>query len=726
MKNVFDFGKTHRLCVSTRLLFLVLALSPMPHVLSQIPQGFNYQAVARDGTGAVLQNTPLQAIMYIQSESTGGTIFWKELHGSVTTNNFGLFTLVVGTGTRQTESTVATFNLIDWSVTPKYLKTEIYYSESWKDMGTSQLYSVPYALKAKDSEQWTTSGTTIYRATGNVGIGTTTPSFPLEVTAALIRNPSATGYTTLRLYNNINLNVRSLEIDYMGSSYPGGEQGRVCTTGQYPLWLYAGTGASLLLSNTGKTTVTSGSTGSQLMVVQPPSTWADDYPLFEVKNKNGISVFSVYNNGVKILVDHTTSKALKGGFAVGGYDVTKAGKTVDFMTISPDSIRFNINNDNVKGLKGGFAVGGYDMTKKGAINQDFMYLTPQQSSYGAYNTFLGYQAGYSSTTGINNVLLGFQAGNKLTSGYNNVSIGYNAGYNNNGYNNTFIGTNAGLSAVSSAAFSNIFIGIAAGRNNFGGKDASNFPFGSSNICIGDSAGRNIQGTGLVQGCMNVFIGYCSGKNVTTGSNNIIIGQSTGSKIVTGNHNLLIGFGASGNTDETGILRIKTMSNTNPPLLFGSFIDGYLRIGGTLEPYSDNGGTCGSSARKWISVYATNGTIQTSDARLKENITDLNYGLESIIRLKPISFTWRSDNDSQIHFGLIAQDVQKVLNEIVDEGSDTSKTLGINYSELIPVLIKGIQEQQHQIRSTNQENQQLKSEVQSLREEMEEIKGMLAR
>jgi hypothetical protein len=99
-----------------------LILSPAPCALSQIPQGFNYQAIARDGSGNILPNTPLQAMMYVQSLSTGGTLFWKELHSTITTNSFGLFTLVVGNGTRQTESTVATFNLIDWSVTPKYLK----------------------------------------------------------------------------------------------------------------------------------------------------------------------------------------------------------------------------------------------------------------------------------------------------------------------------------------------------------------------------------------------------------------------------------------------------------------------------------------------------------------------------------------------------------------------------------------------------------------------------
>ncbi|MCU0461721.1 MAG: hypothetical protein MUF36_06875, partial [Bacteroidales bacterium] len=100
-----------------------LSLCPAPSALSQIPQGFNYQAIARDGTGAVLPNTSLQVMFYIQSLQTGGTLYWKEWHSSVTTNSFGLFNLVVGNGIRQSESTVATFDAIDWTVTTKYLKT---------------------------------------------------------------------------------------------------------------------------------------------------------------------------------------------------------------------------------------------------------------------------------------------------------------------------------------------------------------------------------------------------------------------------------------------------------------------------------------------------------------------------------------------------------------------------------------------------------------------------
>ena len=107
---------------------------------AQVPQGFNYQAVARDELGGLLQGTTLQVMLYIQSSPTGGTIFWKELHNPVVTNTFGLFTVVLGTGVRQGASTVATFDLIDWKVIPKYVKPKFIIQVPGRIWGTAPSY----------------------------------------------------------------------------------------------------------------------------------------------------------------------------------------------------------------------------------------------------------------------------------------------------------------------------------------------------------------------------------------------------------------------------------------------------------------------------------------------------------------------------------------------------------------------------------------------------------
>jgi hypothetical protein len=121
----------------------------------------------------------------------------------------------------------------------------------------------------------------------------------------------------------------------------------------------------------------------------------------------------------------------------------------------------------------------------------------------------------------------------------------------------------------------------------------------------------------------------------------------------------------------------------------------------FRPGTDNSMSLGSSSYRWTAVYAADGTINTSDSRLKRDVMDLQYGLGQVLRLRPVSFAWRNDKTSKQHLGLIAQEVLKVAPEVVD--APTDGFYGLNYSELTPILIKAIQEQQSQIeelRNTN--------------------------
>jgi hypothetical protein len=135
---------------------------------------------------------------------------------------------------------------------------------------------------------------------------------------------------------------------------------------------------------------------------------------------------------------------------------------------------------------------------------------------------------------------------------------------------------------------------------------------------------------------------------------------------------------------------------------GSFL---IECNGTLESTLDNTDFLGTSSRRWNTVYAVNGTINTSDAKAKSDIQDLNYGLKEIMKLHPVSFRWKDRPETGVKLGLLAQEVQKVIGEVVvdhdfvrDEKTGgfqkvPAANLGIFYSDLIPVLIKGMQEQQ---------------------------------
>ncbi len=264
-------------------------------------------------------------MLYIQSASTGGTIFWKELHNPVTTNNFGLFTVVLGTGVKQGASTVATFDQIDWKVIPKYVKTEIYYAGSWKDMGNAaQLWTVPYAMASQ---------------------------------------------TALTAKSAQSLNVVD-SIDIKGT-----------TTNQ--------NGA-----------------------------------IFEVKNKDGQTIFAVYSEGVRMWVSDG-DKGSKGGFAVGGFDQTK-GNAQFFNVSVDDQLIVNPSENRVLWypVKNAFLVGkvlvespdsvglnsfvsGYESQASGDWSQALGFNT---AARGDYSTVIGKN---SNANGLNSFAFGNTANAKV-------------------------------------------------------------------------------------------------------------------------------------------------------------------------------------------------------------------------------------------------------------------------------------------------------------------------
>jgi hypothetical protein len=127
----------------------------------------------------------------------------------------------------------------------------------------------------------------------------------------------------------------------------------------------------------------------------------------------------------------------------------------------------------------------------------------------------------------------------------------------------------------------------------------------------------------------------------------------------------------------------------------------------FRPNPDNDKSLGTTGNRWTVVYAVNGTINTSDAREKSNITDLNYGIAEVMKLRPVSFTWKDKPQDGYKLGFVAQEVEPILKEVVKKEYFTEETengvitsdeyrYGIYYSDIIPVLTKAIQEQQAQI------------------------------
>ena len=116
------------------------------------------------------------------------------------------------------------------------------------------------------------------------------------------------------------------------------------------------------------------------------------------------------------------------------------------------------------------------------------------------------------------------------------------------------------------------------------------------------------------------------------------------------------------------------------------------------------------------VYATNTTISAiSDQRLKENIRDLDVGLNAILALKPRTFDWKAGKgkDKKDDRGFIAQEFEQVFPDLIDEWKDPAPEGEAPYKavrqDLIPVLVKAIQEQQALIQSLTARVAQLEKE-----------------
>ncbi len=116
-------------------------------MFGQSPQGLNYQAVARNASGAELVNQAIAVKVAIHQFSPNGTLVFSEIHAA-STNPFGLFTLVIGS------IDTSSFATINWANGPYFLEILIDLSggtSNFISMGSTQFMSVPYALYAKVS-----------------------------------------------------------------------------------------------------------------------------------------------------------------------------------------------------------------------------------------------------------------------------------------------------------------------------------------------------------------------------------------------------------------------------------------------------------------------------------------------------------------------------------------------------------------------------------------------
>jgi hypothetical protein len=133
-------------------------------------------------------------------------------------------------------------------------------------------------------------------------------------------------------------------------------------------------------------------------------------------------------------------------------------------------------------------------------------------------------------------------------------------------------------------------------------------------------------------------------------------------------------------------------------VFSTLVDTTNAAASSYQLYSTGAATYRFYVGLGGTVFATNTTISAiSDARLKENVQDIDVGLGAILALKPRKFDWKAGKGKDIKGdrGFIAQEFETVFPQLVDEWKDAAPEGETPYKsvrqDLIPVLVKAIQE-----------------------------------
>ncbi|MCB0843285.1 MAG: tail fiber domain-containing protein [Bacteroidetes bacterium] len=122
------------------LLSLIAGFWLAQAIYAQAPQGFHYQAVARDGNSLLATHMIQVRFSILESNS----VKYQELH-STSTNQYGIFNLVIGEGAVE----AGDFLALDWGSGDYKLKVELEAGSGFKDLGTQDFKSVPFSLFAK-------------------------------------------------------------------------------------------------------------------------------------------------------------------------------------------------------------------------------------------------------------------------------------------------------------------------------------------------------------------------------------------------------------------------------------------------------------------------------------------------------------------------------------------------------------------------------------------------
>ncbi len=255
--------------------------------------------------------------------------------------------------------------------------------------------------------------------------------------------------------------------------------------------------------------------------------------------------------------------------------------------------------------------------------------------------------------------------------------------------------------------------------------------GANNVVQGQSslaAGQNNSVSGIfsiVAGSSNIVSG---GPALAMGGANHISGSQSAAF---GAANQISGSGSMtvGSADTISGLRSLCVGQSNHVSGNNAFAMGNNNVvmGDNASVLSGSGHIVTANNTAVATHLTVTGTFtNSSDRRLKRNIAPTHYGLSEVLAMKPTQYRYRGEEHNKLSLGFIAQDMRELIPEVVIETDHETKYLGINYTELIPVLTKAIQELKTELDAEKEKNKLLAHEMttmlSSLKKEVNEIKA----
>ncbi|AGC76939.1 endosialidase-like protein [Nonlabens dokdonensis] len=153
-------------------------------------------------------------------------------------------------------------------------------------------------------------------------------------------------------------------------------------------------------------------------------------------------------------------------------------------------------------------------------------------------------------------------------------------------------------------------------------------------------------------------------------------------------------------DVNGGLRINIGSsgNTTADYMFSDFAH-FPVLNGVKD--------LGRNGNAWGDFYFQN-AFRVSDKRTKKNIETMQPGLTTVLSINTYQYQYINDKSNRLQYGFMAQELQQQIPSIVDEATNEEKSLAVDYGQMIPLLVKSIQEQQTQIDALKKEISDLKN------------------